>query len=309
MILSLAQKIVPTVIQRLQYQDEIRNQSMLQLPDHEQFAGDCTPLGHTEGVEADSSSSSLRHLKTTGLDQPPPSRDVEMGDPSSYLPESAALLITALSNSAKKSSRRNNSNNATTTADESLDQFPCLLDEALDGESETGDKTFDYFEKEAEALLQSIQNEDGTTHPTIADDGMSSMDDDDSIGGDIVRLSRSIAFLQHDLDNVDISHFDGFEDDFDGEGNISSAWSRMKLWFSRGMIMEQKLLNTVNGMGDEGGEGVNVGSRYAENPVLFWSMAIMWAFLLLIMGHSKIAEWVEGEDPGRLVDVIEWIFS
>jgi hypothetical protein len=157
--------------------------------------------------------------------------------------------------------------------------------------------------------LQSIQNEDGTTHPTIADDGMSSMDDDDSIGGDIVRLSRSIAFLQHDLDNVDLSHFDGFEDDFDGEGNNRSAWSRMKLWFSRGMIMEQKLLNTVNGMGDEGGEGINVGSRYAENPVLIWSMAIMWAFLLLIMGHSKIAEWVEGEDPGRLVDVIEWIFS
>jgi hypothetical protein len=313
MILSLAQKIIPTVIQRLQYQDEIRNQSMID----EEFLGDIAPLGQTTtGPVSDLSS---HNLKTTGLDQDqtvtttPQQQypDVEMGDPSTYLPESAALLITALSNSAKKGSRRGSNTSCT-----SLHQFPCLLDEtAVDGESEARGISFDNFEKEAEALLRSIQNEDvddteGATRANIAD-GLSSMDDDDSIGGDIVRLSRSIVYLQQDLDNLDLSHFDRFEDEFD-EGNSSSAWSRMKLWFSRGMIMEQKLLNTVNGMDDDnygGGSGADARNRYAENPVLIWSMAIMWAFLLLIMGHSKIAEWVEGEDPGRLVDVIEWIFS
>ena len=51
------------------------------------------------------------------------------------------------------------------------------------------------------------------------------------------------------------------------------------------------------------------GTRYADNPVLVWSMALMWAFVVLIMMHPTIAEMVEGEDPGRLVDFIEWLFG
>ena len=76
--------------------------------------------------------------------------------------------------------------------------------------------------------------------------------------------------------------------------------------------MEQKLLNSVNEVNyDEYSSGVNTTAetRYRDNPVLVWSIAIMWAFILLIIGHSKVADWVESEDPGRLADIIEWIFS
>lgn len=236
-----------------------------------------------------------------------------MGDPSEYLPESAALLITALNNSATKEPRK-------------MVGLPSLFDETLKegdaDENEQSKNMFDNFEKEAEALLQSIQNDDETnddktavaaSHVASGNHIPPDVDDDDSIGGDIVRLSQSIAFLQHDLENVDMSDLnDLYGDDldrFDGEG---STWSRMKLWFSRGMIMEQKLLNSVNNMNyDENGRRVDTtgGTRYVDNPVLVWSIAIMWAFVLLIMGHSRVADWVESEDPGRLADIIEWLFS
>ena len=51
------------------------------------------------------------------------------------------------------------------------------------------------------------------------------------------------------------------------------------------------------------------GGRYADNPVLVWSLALMWAFVVLILMHPKIAELVEGGDPGQLVDIVEWLFG
>ena len=75
--------------------------------------------------------------------------------------------------------------------------------------------------------------------------------------------------------------------------------------------MEQKLLNSYGMSGNDGetsGEAPNT-TRYSDNPVLVWSLALMWAFVLIIMGHSKIAEWVESEDPGQLADIVEWLFS
>ena len=51
------------------------------------------------------------------------------------------------------------------------------------------------------------------------------------------------------------------------------------------------------------------GGRYADNPVLVWSLALMWAFVVLILMHPKIAELVEGGDPGQLADIVEWLFG
>jgi hypothetical protein len=319
----LAQKLLPTVVQRLNHQDDLMyTREWVDDYDHDNLEGRCAPLGSgsanlkTTGLDDNQLDAMMHKKQEYSIQQQRRISDLEMGDPSEYLPESAALLITALNNSTKKEPRKRGANI-------SLTDIPSLLDEVFNEDNTNGNeevKTFDNFEQEAEALLQSIQNEETTNDVASPrnfddDDNLPSFDDDDSIGGDMVRLSRSIAFLQRDLEHVDMSHLDQLYDDeneldrFDGEG---SAWSRMKLWFSRGMIMEQKLLNTINGMdGNNYGNGSDTATRnrYANNPVLIWSLAIMWAFVLLIMGHSKIAEWVEGEDPGRLADVIEWLFS
>jgi hypothetical protein len=331
MIISLAQQLLPTVVQRLRHQD--------QHWEDDDFEGHCAPLGNSSS--AAHAANEVGNFKTTGLEDEQSNNstqgkqahpiqhqrkisDLEMGDPTEYLPQSAALLITALQNSVKKDRKRIDGNTL-------LEHLPSLMNEAAKEddaqEFESGVQNIDNFEREAEALLESIRRDDlrrevSSSHASI-DGGMDhpapSYDDDDSIGGDMVRLSQSIAFLQHDLENVDMSHFDQLYDDgfggvgsldgFEGEG---SAWARMKMWFSRGMIMEQKLLNSYTNMGDDSygnGADTTTRSRYADNPVLIWSLAIMWAFVLLIMGHSKIAEWVEGEDPGRLADIIEWLFS
>jgi hypothetical protein len=316
MIVSLAQRLLPTVVQRLNHQDVLRNGYVDTNDDFE---------GMISFDSAPAAAAAATNLKTTGLEDEHTTSDqytiqqerrvpdLEMGDPSEYLPESAALLITALNNSVKKGKRRTSSNG-------SFNNLPSLLDEALKDDTDSEGRSFDNFEKEAEALLQSIQNEDtkpaaaasaAIPSPSDINNTLPSFDDDDSIGGDMARLSQSIAFLQQDLENVDVSHLDELYGDLDAlDGREGSAWSRMKLWFSRGMIMEQKLLNTMNGIDGGNHEGdTDTTSRYSDNPVLIWSLAIVWAFILLIMGHHRIAEWVEGEDPGMLADVVEWMFS
>ena len=82
--------------------------------------------------------------------------------------------------------------------------------------------------------------------------------------------------------------------------------------------MEQKLLRTyVTPEGRNGGDdgtattaGANATGRYVDNPVLVWSLALMWSFVVLILMHPKIAELVGGgSDTGQLADIIEWLFS
>jgi len=211
-------------------------------------------------------------------------------------------------------------------------------------------------EREADKLLESIRKDDldgsggrrrkrggysrrgsqdshdaSNTASAMAIGGSSTFDDDDgSIGGDMARLTHSIAHLQRDLENVDFSYLDdiyndgfggvgtaldGFDDD--GESN-NGMLARLKLWFSRGMIMEQKLLHTHvntnpnNNDGDDGDTTSAAASsgRYVDNPVLVWSISLMWAFVVLILMHPKIAELFEGQgDPGQLADIIEWLFG
>ncbi|KAL3783836.1 hypothetical protein HJC23_005329 [Cyclotella cryptica] len=340
MIISLAQRLLPTVVQRLCHHDEHRN--MLDWADHnDDFEGHCAPLGtrFTEDVDAPNTNS---NLKTTGLedDELNPSiyakegypvqyqrkmSDLEMGDPSDYLPQSAALLITTLQNSAKKERRKVDESSSR----EDLSSFIEETAKETDPYPREGFSTMsnmENFEREAEALLDSICGDElkrKESSSMATDDAdiryaTPSFDDDDSIGGDMVRLSRSIAFLQHDLENVDLSHFDQYDDGFGGVCDLDNfegegtAWSRMKMWFSRGMIMEQKLLNSYTRMGNDNygsSMGATASNSYADNPVLIWSLAIMWAFVLLVMGHSQVSEWAEGEDPGILADIIEWLFS
>jgi len=173
-------------------------------------------------------------------------------------------------------------------------------------------------------------------------------DDDDSIRGDMSLLVNSIARLQRDLENVDLSHldlddihnfYDG-DDAYDGaaSGDDTCLLSRLKRWFSRGMIMEQKLLHNylssnlgntdyyddgatdaavatmANDMGTSRGRG---GGGYTDNPVLAWSLALMWAFVVLILLCLKIEQLVEGEgwfDDNDLsaqlpADIIDWMFG
>ncbi|KAL7468681.1 hypothetical protein ACHAXS_008991 [Conticribra weissflogii] len=218
------------------------------------------------------------------------------------------------------------------------------------------------LDREAEALMDSIRRGDlgggGSTSGALAsaarnlasDGGIggnagaataatttASFDDDDSIRGEMLRLNQSIECLQRDLQNVDISFFDEMYDDDDDDG--FGGWTagsrdgkpaigvlaRLKLWFSRGAIMEQKLLHTFASTlphhhhhhqhqhdHHHGGDGLSrTATRttgYADNPVLVWSMALMWAFVILIAGHAKIADWVEGGDAGQLADIVEWLF-
>jgi len=277
--------------------------------------------------------------------------DVEAGgDPmdeiTEYLPQSAALLISALQSSARKVTKYDG---ASLTTSESVQDF---FNRPLKQRSNTLD--MEIGEKEADALLESIRNDDlggskrdvtqgsasrrgsegpqdgtgasSTSAVAVGGDATTSFDDDDSIGGDMARLTRSIASIQRDLQNVDFSHLedihnDGFGDvgfgldEYDGENSLVA---RFKLWFSRGMIMEQKLLQTYvtpdgRNNGDDGtttSAAANATGRYVDNPVLVWSLALMWSFVVLILMHPKIAELVEGRsDAGQLADIIEWLFS
>lgn len=332
LIISLAQKLMPVAVQRLNRRDVLRREQVWGDTDDD-FTGMCEPLGNSSEIVSPASTEIINannhNLKTTGLEdelinnsvqqqqqQQPYSMqhqsDLEMGDPTKYLPESAALLISALNHSSQEKPSKCNANTSNSN------HSPSLLDGVLNDEAEANGehRSFDNFELEAEALLRSIRDEtkkEVTTSPHASNnfDVIQSFDDDDSICGDMVRLTNSIAYLQQDLENVDMSHLDDlYEDQFSGFGDEGNAWSRMKLWFSRGMIMEQKLLHSVGIGSDDQASGVDTTTRdrYVDNPVLIWSLAIMWAFVLLIMGHSHIAEWVEGEDPGRLADFLEWIF-
>jgi len=151
-------------------------------------------------------------------------------------------------------------------------------------------------------------------------------DGDESMDGDMARLSSSIAFLQHDLENAGIAyledtsfHDDGFGaamGDFaaDRVGEENSLVSRFRHWFNRGFIMEQKLLHsympTTRMNTDDGQEGGNrTAHRLSDNPVLIWSLAIMWAFVFLVLMSPKIADWVEEGDPGIIAEFVSMLFN
>mmetsp|Transcript_19294 Transcript_19294/g.40680 ORF Transcript_19294/g.40680 Transcript_19294/m.40680 type:complete len:474 (+) Transcript_19294:73-1494(+) len=332
-VFSLAQKLMPTVMKRLGQQEPVL------IDDDEDFAGHCSPLGSPTS----SSHPSVACLKTTGLEESDYANsdrrsiggdDVEAGiskeEITEYLPQSAALLVSALQSSARKIKK---SEGASLLPIESNDQNsdPMALRRSNTLEMEQN-------EREADALLDSIRRDElkhqgsgierdsasmigSAAIRAAASGGDSSVffDDDDSIAGDMGRLTRSIASIQRDLENADISHLEGLYNDgfgdvgsfgaYDGE---NSLLKRFKLWFSRGMIMEQKLLNTYTSNGDDGAASAATTSsgRYMDNPVLVWSLALMWSFVVLILMHPKIAEFVEESgDEGQMADIIEWLFS
>ncbi|KAL3779743.1 hypothetical protein ACHAW5_003138 [Stephanodiscus triporus] len=168
--------------------------------------------------------------------------------------------------------------------------------------------------------------------------------DDDSIGGDISLLVNSIARLQRDLENADLTHLDWddihnfYDDDDDAGGGAAfgddtSLLSRLKRWVSRGMIMEQKLLHAyisdymgnenyddygasdaavateANSMDANRGRG---GGRYADHPVLIWSMALMWAFVVLKLMCPKMdgdGMFNDNDLPAQFAYIIDWMFG
>ena len=96
-------------------------------------------------------------------------------------------------------------------------------------------------------------------------------DDDNSISGDMARLSKSIAHLQRDLDNIDMSRFDGMVDmeqqqQQQGDGSGGSRGNGWKRWIrnwllSHGIIEDEKMVNSLLSDDDvERGEGDDDGS-------------------------------------------------
>lgn len=258
-----------------------------------------------------------------------------------YLPRSAALLVSALQNSARDVRKYPLSDSLASC--ESLDNF---YKSALSPQSEK--QTLE-MESQADALLESIRQdrlggsrsgekggeESGAVRgstPSRVTEGpwgegavavpnnsaafFGECDDESlagSIGGDMDRLNQSIANIQRDLENVDFSHLDDVYDDGSTGAGDGGLAARIRLWLSRGTIMEQKLLNTYiqpmgGASGDGEGGGINVGG-YTDNPVLVWSLALMWSFVVLILMHPKVAELVEGNDEGQLADIVEWLFG
>mmetsp|Transcript_20754 Transcript_20754/g.39275 ORF Transcript_20754/g.39275 Transcript_20754/m.39275 type:complete len:539 (-) Transcript_20754:214-1830(-) len=256
-----------------------------------------------------------------------------------YLPRSAALLVSALQSSARQVKRYPEGSPSLPSSKSVEDFF----------KSPRTDKRTLEMESRADALLESIRKTPDSASRRLfegsSQDGKSAsrsfnavavsgnatataafFDDDDdsvagSIGGDMARLTRSIANIQRDLENVDFSHLDDvYNDGFGGVSSLeeydgdSGLVARIKLWLSRGTIMEQKLLNTyVNPMeneNDNNEEGAARSGSYADNPVLVWSLALMWGFVVLILMHPKIAELVEGrDDVGQMADIVEWLFN
>ena len=285
----------------------------------------------------------------------------EEEDAMQYLPESAALLVTALQGTAKKKKKPKTSksegdespNNLLLSGSGSFDNLPSLIEEAASKINERGltltaedffstptknTLEMDMKEMEADMLLESIRKDElnrSTKKASVKKkkrspgvsrrSSQASFDEDDDEGsmvGDMARLSQSTFNLARDLENIDFSQLEGYfpddggsMDQYDGENGLLG---RLKIWFARGMIMEQKLLNTYinpidnNGENNDGTATASTGptaARYSENPVLVWSLAIMWSFVVLILMHPKIAELVEGGDPGQLADIIEWMFG
>merc|ERR1712194_524870 len=130
--------------------------------------------------------------------------------------------------------------------------------------------------------------------------------------GDVARLRMSVASIRRDLLRVDISHLEDFGGGgADGYAGEDGPVARFKLWVSRGLIMEQKLLHTyISPDGTHNGEdGTITSRRYVDNPVLLLSLALMWSFVVLILLHPKIAALVEGGDEGQMADILQWLFG
>ena len=406
-VLTLAQKLLPMVLKRLDHQHDTNENVRIELNDDDDFEGTCSPLvGSTSPATSPQKKQPLafyayntpkskkdngnnNNLKTTGLEESDYKNDndddvdkLEAGDAaymnmnidpndSEYLPQSAALLVSALEGSARKIQRFHNTtedddDNNGDEDDDRFDNLPTLMDEALASEAEEKSavggglkgspplRRMNSIEQEAEEVLESILRKDeldsrrfGRFSKRTNSSGSSSRrsslgdaevggvaaaakamiggsqafdddyDDDGSISGDMAQLTQSIAHLQRDLENVNFSHLEeafALEDYDHDDGDGSGLLTRLKLWFSRGMIMEQKLLHTYVHPGSsddrhDDGTTTETSGRYADNPILVWSLAIMWAFVVLILMHPKIAELVEGGDPGQLADIIEWMFG
>lgn len=134
-------------------------------------------------------------------------------------------------------------------------------------------------------------------------------DDDESIRGDVARLTRSIAYLQRDLERADFSFLDDLKDkeivcaDVVGENSFrdhGNGWNeqieRFKMWLLRNSITEQKLIlshNMIRGS-------------------LFWSVVLKVALFSLIMMRLNSSELlVEGGmfDQNLLAEIVEWLIG
>ena len=203
-----------------------------------------------------------------------------------YLPQSAAILLNTLQNISNLNN--NGSNNNGTTNDSGgggttrgMEELLAMLKSSAlscSGVPDVGGVMFDRDEDHGD------ENDDGcASKPAIHNKYVDDDDDDYSLNGDMARLSKSIASLQRDLDNIDLSQFDDMYGDDDGRegggsrsGNteqdllwealnedigddrrrgaaISKKWKRwIRNWLlSRGLINDDKVINSLLGSDDD----------------------------------------------------------
>jgi hypothetical protein len=212
-----------------------------------------------------------------------------------YLPQSAAILLNTLQNISNLNKNGSNNNGTTNNGSSSgsstrgMEELLAMLRSSVlssSGVLDVGGEMFDHGEDDG----GDRDDKNGCApKPAVSNSNFYNDDDDDdddySLNGDMARLSKSIASLQRDLDNIDLSQFDDMygDDDVGREGisssssgnmeqdllldalnedisddrrrgvTISKKWKRwIRNWLlSRGLINDDKVINSLLGSDDD----------------------------------------------------------
>jgi len=217
----------------------------------------------------------VSNLKTTGLDSDRHQLQRQHSNTSEYLPQSAAVLLNTLQHTnfdrgaeeilssilrsgGSSSFDEGDANDVIREGGGSGELVVDGNDDEVGVNADGGSaskkklpaattKTHDATTKSNNSFEQQSQQQQQQQHNY--DD-----DDDNSISGDMARLSKSIAHLQRDLDNIDMSRFDGMVDmeqqqqhDGSGSSSRSNGWKRwIRNWLlSHGIIEDEKMVNSL----------------------------------------------------------------
>ncbi len=150
------------------------------------------------------------------------------------------------------------------------------------------------------------------TFAAAAGNDSNASDDEDSIQGDIARLTRSITYLQQDLESADYSFLDDFYNDELTDHPLNRCWNDklmgLKMWLSRSSIVEQKLLHAFAPTPRPD----LIDGRDSDNPLLFFSLSLKLTLLvvMVLLMLLKISSFVDGgsniDHQGQLADIVGW---
>lgn len=248
-----------------------------------------------------------RHEST--MKRPPLEIDLGGADPMVHLPHSAAMLVSALESTVGDEASLSLSASSS-YADLNLLEMEAeaLLNSMLSPRGGVGDSSGDGKEGGVTASLDSINNR------TTASPSFNYYDDDNStdnsINDDLQRLNQSIDRLQRDMRGIERRESLIIDREVRTRRNFSTS-SVFGQWVSRGSVVEQKLVNSFTA-----GEIDERRRSITDNPTLLWSVALLWSFVILLVGHVHIETWVENASSGgggdgnlaSMADFVEWLF-